>query len=146
MLQLELLHNYSTLTANTLTNNQIIKTLWRITVPQLGLSSPFVMYGILALSSLHMARFRPETCDFYVSKAKTLHQYASSLYLLPQDDRIIKFYSLSLLLLKTMPIYILPYANFNARAGLRQSASALANVTDEKINSLYIFAALTSSM
>lgn len=60
---------------NRLTSDTVVDT-WRITVPQLGMSCNFVMYGILALSTLHLARSRPEKRDFYVSQAKILHQYA----------------------------------------------------------------------
>ena len=51
-----------------------MKTLWRLNVPSLGFTYDFVMRGILALSSLHMARFRPEKRDFYITHAMAQHQ------------------------------------------------------------------------
>lgn len=43
MVDLELLHNFSTSTSLTFSNELIIKTLWRINVPQIGFSHEFVM-------------------------------------------------------------------------------------------------------
>jgi hypothetical protein len=71
---LELLHNYTTSTAFTLHTDPALKVLWRINVAQLGFQNDFVMRGILALSALHLARFRPERRDFYMSQALTQHQ------------------------------------------------------------------------
>ena len=77
MADLELLHNFSTSTCFTLSSNPVLKTLWRINVPQLGFSHDFVMRGILAVSALHLAHFRPERKDRYVAQAMRLHQSAS---------------------------------------------------------------------
>lgn len=76
MLDLELFHNFSTSTALSLSCDPILKNLWRIKVPQIGLSHGFVMRGILALSAMHLAHFRPERRDFYVSHAALQHQLA----------------------------------------------------------------------
>jgi hypothetical protein len=75
LLDLELLHNFSTSTCYTLHNDPTLKTLWRINVPQLGLDYDFVMRGILALSALHLAKSRPEHKERYVSLA-LLHSAA----------------------------------------------------------------------
>jgi hypothetical protein len=74
LFDLELLHHFTTSTALTLNGDPVIKTIWRINVPQIGFSYDFVMRGILALSSLHLARFRPEKHELYVSHAKASHQ------------------------------------------------------------------------
>ncbi|KAE8449728.1 hypothetical protein EG329_007503 [Mollisiaceae sp. DMI_Dod_QoI] len=71
---LELLHNYITSTAFTLHTDPAMKILWRINVPQLGFQNGFVMRGILALSALHMARYKPEQKDSYMSQATAHHQ------------------------------------------------------------------------
>ncbi|KAH8819487.1 hypothetical protein F5884DRAFT_760673 [Xylogone sp. PMI_703] len=71
---LELLHNYSTSTCYSLSSNPILRTLWKINVPQLGFAYGFVMRGILALSALHLAYFRRERRDYYVSQAILHHQ------------------------------------------------------------------------
>jgi hypothetical protein len=73
LLDLELLHNYSTSTAYTLSRDPMLKDLWRINVPQVGFSYGFVMRGILALSALHLANFKPNKA-FYTSQAMLQHQ------------------------------------------------------------------------
>ena len=74
MLDLELLHNFSTSTCYTLHSDPALKTLWRINVPQLGFQYDFVMRGLLALSALHMAYYKPERRDLYVAHAKLQNQ------------------------------------------------------------------------
>jgi hypothetical protein len=74
MLDLELLHNFSTSTCLTIHNDPALKALWKINVPQLGFQSDLVMRGILAVSALHMARFSPDKREFYLSQALVHHQ------------------------------------------------------------------------
>jgi hypothetical protein len=74
MLDLELLHNFSTSTCLTLQNDPALRTMWKVNVPKVGFSYDFVMRGILAVSSLHIAHFTPEKRDFYVSQALIQHQ------------------------------------------------------------------------
>ena len=74
MLDLELLYNYSTLTATTLQNDTLLQTIMKINVPELGFLHPFVMRGILALSALHMARLKPEMEAVYTTLAMQHHQ------------------------------------------------------------------------
>jgi hypothetical protein len=50
-----------------------MRTLWRTAVPELGFSYPFVMHGILAVSALHLAHFRPQRREFYLSQAMHHH-------------------------------------------------------------------------
>ncbi|KAI9741721.1 MAG: hypothetical protein M1834_000106 [Cirrosporium novae-zelandiae] len=76
MVDLELLHNFSTSTCITLSRSPEIRNLWRINIPQLAFSHEFVMHGILALSALHLAQFRPEKRDFYLSQATSHHETA----------------------------------------------------------------------
>jgi hypothetical protein len=74
ILDLELLHNYVTSTAFTLHTDPALKILWRIDVPQIGFQYDFVMRGILALSALHLARFKPDKSEFYIAHAMQQHQ------------------------------------------------------------------------
>ena len=76
MTELELLHNYSTSTAYTLSNHPVVQSVWRVIVPQIGFSSTYVMRAILALSALHLAYYRPTQKDFYISQALLLHDTA----------------------------------------------------------------------
>lgn len=74
MLDLELLHNFTNSTCNTFHSDPILKTLWRINIPQLAFSCDFVMRGMLALSALHLAYFRPERQEFLLSHAMLQHE------------------------------------------------------------------------
>jgi hypothetical protein len=76
MEDLELLHNFSTSTCYTITRVPEIRNIWRISVPQLAFSHDFVMHAILALSALHLARYRPDKVDFHVSQAVSHYQAA----------------------------------------------------------------------
>lgn len=73
LLDLELLHHYVTSTAFTLHTDPVMKGLWRTNAPQIGFKHDFVMRGMLALSALHVARFKPEKRDFYIAYASQQH-------------------------------------------------------------------------
>jgi hypothetical protein len=45
-------------------------------VPQIGLSSPFVMRAILSISALHLSYLRPDHKEFYTSQAGYHHEVA----------------------------------------------------------------------
>ncbi|CAG8971465.1 hypothetical protein HYALB_00002049 [Hymenoscyphus albidus] len=75
---LELLHHFNISTSYTLANDSGLQACFRINVPQIGFSHPFVLDGILALASLHLSRFkRAEKRAYYVSEAQ--HHYESAL-------------------------------------------------------------------
>jgi hypothetical protein len=74
MLDLELLHNFCTSTCLTFNQQNNLKHLWKITVPQLGFQYDFVMRGILAISALHIAHMVPEKSSYYMSQALIQHQ------------------------------------------------------------------------
>ncbi|MCJ1444785.1 MAG: hypothetical protein MMC23_005287 [Stictis urceolatum] len=74
MTEMELLHNYSTYTCYTLERNPNCQSVWRINVPQISFSFPFVMNAILALSALHLAHSRPATKDHYTNLAMQHHE------------------------------------------------------------------------
>lgn len=74
LLDLELLHNYITTTSFTLHTDPAMKILWKINVPQVGFQYDFVMRGVLAISALHMARYKPERKDYYIAHAMQQHQ------------------------------------------------------------------------
>ncbi|KFY50443.1 hypothetical protein V495_00243 [Pseudogymnoascus sp. VKM F-4514 (FW-929)] len=73
-LHLELIHNFTTSTSLTLNSDATIRNLWRLNVPRLALEFDFVMYAVLALSALHLARFSPERYEYLVAQAAILHQ------------------------------------------------------------------------
>ncbi|KZF26555.1 hypothetical protein L228DRAFT_257970 [Xylona heveae TC161] len=73
MADLELLHHFSVSTCYTISRKPELVTLWRVTIPQLAFSQPFLMRGLLAISALHLARLRPSRSETYLSQA-ALHQ------------------------------------------------------------------------
>ncbi|UKZ94598.1 uncharacterized protein TrAFT101_009459 [Trichoderma asperellum] len=72
-IHLELLHNFTTLTSQTLSGDPVLKNLWRINVPKVGFSHDFVMRSIFALSALHMSLFASEKREFYLNIARSEH-------------------------------------------------------------------------
>ncbi|QSZ29523.1 hypothetical protein DSL72_004037 [Monilinia vaccinii-corymbosi] len=78
LLDMELLHHYTTSTCMTLSTSPDLATLWRVNAPQLAYSHEFLMRGLLAIAALHIAYYKPDKRDFYVEKAIALHQQALS--------------------------------------------------------------------
>ncbi|KAL1989058.1 hypothetical protein VTN96DRAFT_5821 [Rasamsonia emersonii] len=76
LLDLELLHHYSTSTSYTLSRHPALQTVWRVRAPQIGFSSDFVLRGILAIAALHIAHLRPLDKEIYVSQAQVHHEAA----------------------------------------------------------------------
>lgn len=72
-IHLELLHNFITLTSHTLSNDLVLRNIWRITVPQIGFQYDYVMRSILALSALHMSLYSTDKRDFYLQIARSEH-------------------------------------------------------------------------
>ncbi|KAB8304781.1 hypothetical protein EYC80_004129 [Monilinia laxa] len=78
LLDMELLHHYTTSTCMTLSASPNLGTLWRVNAPQLAYSHEFLMRGLLAIAALHIAYYKPEKRDFYIEKAVAHHQQALS--------------------------------------------------------------------
>lgn len=55
----------------------MIREFYRTTVVQVGVSCEYIMRTILAVSSLHLAHYRPHMVDHYQSVAIVHHQAAS---------------------------------------------------------------------
>lgn len=51
---LELMHNYSTVSYKTITDREALQDVWQTSVPKEALRHPFLMHGLLALSALHL--------------------------------------------------------------------------------------------
>ncbi|EPE31928.1 Zn2/Cys6 DNA-binding protein [Glarea lozoyensis ATCC 20868] len=74
---LELLHHYNISTSYTLANDSGLQTCFRINVPQIGVSYPFVLHGILALAALHLSRFKHGAQKaHYISEAQYHYETA----------------------------------------------------------------------
>ncbi|KAH7020649.1 C6 zinc finger protein [Macrophomina phaseolina] len=74
---LELLHNWSTATAHTVSSIPDFQAFYRINVPQIGFSYPFVLHAIMAISARHLAQFRASSRPSYTAKAD--HHWAIAL-------------------------------------------------------------------
>ncbi|KAI9051905.1 hypothetical protein LZ554_004161 [Drepanopeziza brunnea f. sp. 'monogermtubi'] len=74
LVDLELLHHFTTVTAATLHNDPSVKRLWTTTVPQLGYKHDFVMHGILAISALHIGYYYPERKEYWTKQASLHHR------------------------------------------------------------------------
>ena len=61
MLELELLHHFTTETCYTLSDRPESHELWRVTVPQVAFQHDFLMRGILAIAALHLSCLRRDT-------------------------------------------------------------------------------------
>lgn len=57
--ELELMHQYSTNTANTMAQREDMRYVWRVLVPQQGFAHHFVLRGVLSLAAIHMAHLVP---------------------------------------------------------------------------------------
>ncbi|KAF7617854.1 hypothetical protein F9C07_2281632 [Aspergillus flavus] len=65
----ELMHHYSTVTAETLAIRPDMQNVWRTIVPEMGYQSPFVLHGILAVAAQHKAHLLPGVRDKYLDMA-----------------------------------------------------------------------------
>ncbi|KAI3547682.1 hypothetical protein CABS03_10118 [Colletotrichum abscissum] len=72
---LELMHHFTLVTANSLSVRPDMQHVWRVTMPEIGYNSPFVMHGILTIAALHKAYLIPSARDKYLDLA-TSHQTA----------------------------------------------------------------------
>ena len=59
-------------------DNPVIRDFYRVTVIKMGLSCDYIMRAALAISSLHLAHYRPHLGEHYRSLAIAHHQAASS--------------------------------------------------------------------
>lgn len=46
------------------------RTIFRVSIPQLGLKFAFVMRGVLAIAAHHLARFKHDQHEYYMSQAQ----------------------------------------------------------------------------
>ncbi|KAL5358519.1 hypothetical protein BJX96DRAFT_146717 [Aspergillus floccosus] len=76
VLDLELLHHYTTSTCYTLSRAPAVQAIWRDEAPRVGFTMPFVLHGLLALSALHLARSNPSRRAECVARAQMHHEAA----------------------------------------------------------------------
>lgn len=101
MLELELMHNYSTSTANSLVTTYVTREIFRISIPKLALSHSFLMRSLLAISALHIAYYTPSRREQLTSYAMEQHQASSraafSMMMDLTEDSYIPIYIFSVL-------------------------------------------------
>ncbi|KAF5604009.1 C6 zinc finger [Fusarium pseudocircinatum] len=73
---LGLLHHFTSSTALTLSIHGRVQKLWQVDIPHIGLSFPFVIHAILALSSMHMAHDLPDEHQAHWASSIELQQQA----------------------------------------------------------------------
>jgi hypothetical protein len=74
IMDLELLHNWTTSAAYTVSNITQLQTFFRVNIPSFAFQHPYVLHGVLALSALHLAHFkRGESQSMYRREAE--HHY-----------------------------------------------------------------------
>ena len=108
MLELELLHNFTTKTYTTLTTDSSVWPFWRDDIVQLGLTCDYIMRAVLAVSALHLASQRPDRRDFYVAEGILLHQKASRAamqVMATEGDKIDKDQGASLFLFSMLTLF-----------------------------------------
>ncbi|KAM5383406.1 hypothetical protein ACJZ2D_002099 [Fusarium nematophilum] len=66
---LELMHHYSTVTADTFAMRPDMRHVWRAVVPETGYRFPFVTRGVLAAAALHKAHLLPGHRNRYLNMA-----------------------------------------------------------------------------
>ncbi|KAH6672079.1 hypothetical protein B0J14DRAFT_86123 [Halenospora varia] len=77
---LELVFHYTISTALTLATSKSDEELWQLTVPQGAFSNHFLMYGLLSISSLHIAHLRLSDAEYYNNLG--VQHYSSAMRLL----------------------------------------------------------------
>lgn len=77
VVDLELIHVYSTSTYATLSQSPTVRGFWRHTVPRLGLEHGYVIREILAIAALHLSHHRPDQREHYMSIALMHHREAT---------------------------------------------------------------------
>lgn len=86
MTDLELMHNFTTFTHSTISSDHGLRQMLRTTAVRMAFESEFLMRTILALSAIHLAHFRREKRDYYVSVAMEHHQVACRLAVEVMND------------------------------------------------------------
>ncbi|RYP55347.1 hypothetical protein DL768_000102 [Monosporascus sp. mg162] len=81
-LDLELLHHYTVSTCFTLSTQQMTRDFWRVNLPHMGFSHPFILRGVLSLAALHLASYRASQRDILIEHA-IIHHNASMTLALP---------------------------------------------------------------
>jgi hypothetical protein len=55
LVSLSLLHHFMTVTCCTISAGPVLQSIWRVTVPRIAYTRPFLMHALLAVSALHVS-------------------------------------------------------------------------------------------
>ncbi|KAK4992433.1 hypothetical protein LTR50_001192 [Elasticomyces elasticus] len=66
---LHLMHHYSTSTCASMVIKGELQSIWKYDFPQIALTSPFLMRGILGIAAIDLARLKPEMHDKLIAVA-----------------------------------------------------------------------------
>ncbi|KAJ3580075.1 hypothetical protein NPX13_g485 [Xylaria arbuscula] len=62
----------------TLSSDPVARNFWKVNVPQLGFSHPFLLKAVFSIAALHLARLRPQQKDALVQQSFMYYNAASS--------------------------------------------------------------------
>ena len=68
------MHNYTTATCFSLSDNPTLQTFMQVNVPKMGFEHKHILHLILSLSALHLARFKPDQKQLYLEHADRHYQ------------------------------------------------------------------------
>lgn len=77
-MDLELMHNFTTYTCTTLVSDPAVRQFFRTTAVHMAVNCEYVMRSILAVSALHLSRYRPRNREPYLERAMQHYQAATS--------------------------------------------------------------------
>jgi hypothetical protein len=70
---LELFHHYHTSTSFTFATEPLARSFWQLAAPQIGFSNPYILRSILAITALHLSRFKKGREGFFLARAHAHH-------------------------------------------------------------------------
>ncbi|PYH88565.1 hypothetical protein BO71DRAFT_132646 [Aspergillus ellipticus CBS 707.79] len=76
VLDLELIHHYTTLTAFTFSRQASIQSLWRLQVPEMAFGSLYTLRAIMCLSALHLAHRKSAMKIHFLARAQYHYECA----------------------------------------------------------------------
>lgn len=111
MLDLELMHNFTTFTYATLSSDATVRNMFRTDVVRMAFDCDYVMRSLLAVSALHLAHFRPNRREkSYVSRA-CMHLRTASQLAIPLMTHLNPDNCENLYLFSILAIYFGKYAS-----------------------------------
>jgi hypothetical protein len=107
---LELMHHFTALTCMTLPRSDMLRQVWQVEVPKLGIQYPYVMHQILAVAALHLVSLHPDnhqrhTLDAFRHQTEALAGIRQSIGSINDDNCEALFAASSLLLISAFATF-----------------------------------------